>query len=351
VSTPENTVPPAISGTPGIGNTLTCSTGTWILSSGRSFRGGWWTTPLASKTPVTNSSDWITNLVSNGVTGAYVNTHVFTAAWATGIVGTTPGWAYGTVYSGDDSYSLADVPLDASWVTPHAYDPTDTDNQFMITDEGTDISYEVGGADPGLIAGPNWNAGPESGGTRPFPLGDDGWVNQQNMTNGIACNAAGCSSLGGMMFSDEINAGPTAIPHRLICTIPGNLIRGPSNDPDYPGELQDSGAYINPATRSDGSAGQFTDNIPMGSIFTFPDGFDITTISTDPYWLGILGALYDSGAVLVNSAGGSTMTLYAPNVCSPSAPSYPSSIVDTVLDDVIANLIIVAPPAAPIYSS
>jgi hypothetical protein len=356
-SYPINTVAPFASGTPGVGNTLSCTQGTWTTGS-RQFAGPWWTTPLASKTPVANSAAWISNLVANGVGGIFINTGAFASAWAAGQVGVTPGWAYGTVVAGDGSFVLDDVPLDASWVTPHAYNPSDTDNQFIITDLGTSISYEVGGDDPGLISGPNWNAGASSGGVRPFPLSDDGWVNQQTSMpavigqstnpNGLACDAAGCSTLGGIMFPDEINA--EAIEHRLFCAIPGDFIRGPSNSNGYPFPLQDTGAYINPATRSDGSAGQFSDSIPMGSVFTFPASFDITTLTSDPYLLAVLQAIKTYGMVVGNSGGGSAITLVAVNVCSPSAPTYPSSILGG-LSGVTSQLVIVTPPPAPIYSS
>lgn len=330
----------------------TTATATWNLASapppipgGRSFTGGFWTRP-SSEAVSSSSSGWIANMITFGITDLFVNTGAFAPAWIPVTIGTTAGYVYGTVTSGSGAFTLNNVPLNPSMVTPHAFNSLDTDNEIVITDTIAGISYEVGFL-PGLQSGPSWNAGAAAGGTRPFPLSQDGWVNQQGAGNGISCMAAGSSHLGGLIFEDELTNG--LIAHALICSMDNGAIRGPSNSPVYPGGLIDPGAYTSPATRSDGSAS--SSSLPMGSRIRLKASANIATLSGgNATWATILTALQTYGAILADSSGGSAITFYAANICSPSSPTYPSAL-SSGLSGVISSLEIAVPAPNPIYSS
>lgn len=332
-------------------------------TSPRWFQGGFWYRPV-QEAAASSSATWIGQLVTAGVTGLFINTTGYTPAVLHVKVGGNnkpTGFAYATVTAGSGGYTLADVPLSASLVTPYAYDG-DEDNEMVFIDASNNIAYEVQGISPGLVTSPlGWNAGAASGGCRPFPLNGDGWVNQQNgfpIVSGTSQpNAAGLSPmagggchLGGLIFYRELIQG--LIPHALMCSIPSSLIYGPSNSGTYPGTVTNTACFVSPCTRSDGTGGSGT--IPMGSRLHLKASVSIASLTSDPYQAAILTALQTYGAIINDSSGGSAITLYAPHVCSPmmSGLSYPSSILSGINGIVsTANMEITAPAPSPIYSS
>jgi hypothetical protein len=273
-----------------------------VLSIPSGINGQWWASnspwnvPIPAgtfSTPMSNSATVTTAYRTAGgnVTQGFVSqTSTFTACLIVAPSGTgTVKWDFS--YNGNWNFPLSPatgavataISNAASWFASNG----DTDRSINVYSTDTGMMYDIY-PDTQSTAGGNGPIFIVTASVR--PLNGSGWWNQADFGTCSSGTASGGCQVGGSIKPSEWAAG--VIPHALMGAYPNFLAGGNTSSPNAP-----NGFHF-PATASDGTFGNSTNQLPHGSRLQLDPSLsasDLTTLGVPTAMLPVCVALQTYG--------------------------------------------------------